>query len=357
MKVTGSRGVMKTIPPDAARRAIVARAFERLLLGEEASASDLFQVQVSGRWYGRLIVRMVSEGAIRPTEKLKYVVENREALLKLQTLLNEQNPDIQKHGYGNTFKMTEDLKALLDGLLLGDGHYSKDNSGELSSAFSMAQREDRISWLEFLQKAFSDAGIKSEITARPACSNVLKNGKTIKGRPSFCLRTATYRTFREQRFRCYPDGVKIVPRDMDFSSPVALAQWHMGDGGFNKQKKAIHLATCGFQWDDVEWVQRQFMEKHGISCIVHNAEHFPALHLYSRNAERFMELVKPHILPCFSYKIGVVWKASACLKCGCAIENRSRRTILCDTCSRPCDLKKRGEPLRPIVPTLVEVVV
>jgi hypothetical protein len=259
-------------------------------------------------------------------------------VLGFKRLLEEENADVRRHGYGNFFTMTGDLRAILDGLLLGDGHYTKANSAGLANSLSVSQCESRVSWLEWIMERLLENGIESSITESFMKESTLKSGWVVKPGRNFLLRTITYRTLKAERGRWYPYGKKIVPKDVDIGNPVVLAQWYMGDGCVNVRKKNVQIATNCFGEDEVAWLSDQLMSRVGVRSSISHSESkayskkYPVLHMNGVNAERFLRIVRPHILPCFEYKVPILWEPPNCVKCGQTIENRIGNAKYCDGC-------------------------
>lgn len=340
---------MRTVPADEKRIAMAGVAIDLLSSGETYSKRDLFgeKFQLERTWISRFMTRMVNEGALESsgisTTARKYVLKNPEVLLKFKHLIQVEDVQTKEKGLGQSFVMTPDLRALLDGLLLGDGHYCKLIPGGLSCAYQMSQREDRLEWLESIKKTFDSCGIKSKITWRPECSNFIKKtGKMLYGRPSHLLRTACYWNLKQERLRWYPDGEKIIPKDVDLSNPIVLAHWYMGDGSVSTDGCAISIATCCFSEDDLMWVCQKMWDLLNIEVSIVHCSGYPHLNMHARHAEKFLSLIRPYVASCFDYKIPVIWEPIACLKCGVEIHNRSHYAKYCDNC---CSSRETGKRL------------
>jgi hypothetical protein len=348
--VNGPRGVMRCIPLDEPYRKGLAAGIGLLLSGRRLSRAEIFGFNpsfgYSSRSQNRLLRRLVEDGAVNAigsgTSRRHYETKNRDVLSRFSGLLEEKDPLILKKGHGNRFTMKPELRALLDGLLLGNGHYTKLIPGGLSCALMVAQCEAHASWLEALKGKLAGYGIESDITKRRGEDKILPNGKHLKSQSSYSLRTKCYRTLTAERLRWYPLGKKIVPRDIDLSNPVTLAQWHMGDGCAHIKKKTVQLATCGFTYPDVRLLAERLSGQLGIRAHVQYSG-YPFIAMWSRHAERFLELVRPHMVPCFEYKAPVLWEPSKCTRCGNPIKNRIRLAKICDDCCLPRELSKRPQ--------------
>lgn len=84
------------------------------------------------------------------------------------------------------------------------------------------------------------------------------------------------------RKKWYPQGKKIVPRDLKLTSLVCR-QWFIGDGGLGPPTttgiSSIILCTCGFSILDVKWLIEQLTNKefkttrHPSSNVIHISVH------------------------------------------------------------------------------------
>lgn len=334
----GPRGIMRTIPADTEKVGMALKAIERLLTGKVFSKQDLFGL-TNNKWVYRFMARMVQEGAVKSnserTSACRYELINTEILLRFKALVEEKDIQTKEKGLGRSFTMTSGLRSILDGLLLGDGHYCKLIPGGLSCSYQMDQREDRVEWLEFIKSKFDEHSIVSKITLRPAQHRILPNGKQLNGRPSHLLRTGCYWNLKEERLRWYPQGIKIIPKDVDLGNPVTLAHWYMGDGCVSPESGTISIATCCFSDEDLQWATRKMESLLKLKVTVVHMRGYPVLSISSRHAEKFLALIRPHVLPCFGYKVPPVWKPAVCSICGKSIGNRTLKVKRCDDCCPP----------------------
>lgn len=335
-----TRGVMTKIPLREDRRELFHRALGRLKSGKSFDRSTLFGVSPSCPteriWQKPLLKRMELEGAIKATgtsRDRKYSISDPHKLSFFSSLLEERDPAIMRWGRGKIFQMTPGLKAILDGILLGDGHYTKRKTEGISSTLTLGQREDRVEWLKAIGENLSEAGIRWVLQPCKPRNGVLPNGDLIRGRASFILRTAAYRNLADERARWYPSGVKVVPRDLDLSNPVTLANWFMGDGHTNLKTQTIGLSTHGFTEVEVKGLRAGLMEKLNVNVVLSHWKGYPVLCMANRHAAKFIEIVRPYICGCFAYKVPMgLWTPSICQVCGKGIQGRTRGAKYCDVC-------------------------
>ncbi|MBW2560189.1 MAG: helix-turn-helix domain-containing protein [Deltaproteobacteria bacterium] len=138
------------------------------------------------------------------------------------------------------------LLEIIDGELLGDGTVRVQSPFSGQYTHGSASKED----LEYLKALFNRHGVK--------CSEVYKVIQKVAGHeyPGYRFATRDYDFLLAIRHRWYPDGKKIVPRDIVLT-PTVVFHWYKGDGclGSSKgQRSFITLATCGFKKNDVEFL-------------------------------------------------------------------------------------------------------
>lgn len=341
---------MTKIPVRDERREAALLAVERLLSGQRAERSCLFKVhpadQIERLWQKPFLKRMIDEGAIGSSgtsRDRKYFCKDPGRLSVFRHLLKETDKTTIKWGYGNSFRMNEKLKAILDGIILGDGYYQ---ANHLSAALVLGQRYDRREWLEQLRSMLSAEGVESSLSEIKEITRQLPNGKILRGQRGVVLRTRFYRTLLEERKRWYPGEKKTLPHDLDIGNPVTLAQWFMGDGHCNASSKVVGISTHCFSEAEVQSLRRDISEKLYIKSYLCHWRGYPVLQINNENAAKFIELVRPYTVSCFSYKIPKeLWTPPRCVECGIEIPGMTRGARYCFSCcdsSLRCYRKKRN---------------
>lgn len=151
----------------------------------------------------------------------------------------------------NHCKLSQKAIEWINGELLGDG-------GIFSRTTYTARFQYSSKYLEYVQYV----------------SNTLKSfgiERVGKIRKKYDRKTNSYgyvyssRTYRELsliRRRWYPEGKKIIPKDIELTS-LTIRQWHIGDGSLIHRKEGrphIYLATCGFTIPDVEFLTKKLID-------------------------------------------------------------------------------------------------
>ena len=191
------------------------------------------------------------------------------------------------------------LSQILVGTVLGDGHLIKSN-GKGESQLSIKHDDKTLSYLEWLHGKFSSIGV-NEIK-KVAMSGYHQHYFTT--RPNGEL--GTYRKM------FYPNGIKAVPEDIwrFLTHPMALAVWYMDDGSVDFRKKYhknATLATFCFGYRECEYLRNAMRDNFSLAVSIHKTtmrgkEYF-RLYIRSESMNRFFDLIRKYIRPCYSYKI------------------------------------------------------
>lgn len=113
---------------------------------------------------------------------------------------------------------------------------------------------------------------------------------TTKSLPCF---TRIYNLF-------FRDRKKIVPKNLKLTGRI-LAFWFMGDG--SKSWKSVYLNTQKFSSREQFFLQKRLRKDLGIKSTLNKDKIYFRLRIRLESMERFQELVRPYLLPSFSYKL------------------------------------------------------
>lgn len=101
--------------------------------------------------------------------------------------------------------------------------------------------------------------------------------------------------------RWYPDGKKIVPKDIELT-PLTCRQWYIGDGGLQNLERArsrVQLATCGFGISDIEWLIKKLIDL-GFKATRQASNNIISISLSSSKA--FLDYIGKCPVSCYQYK-------------------------------------------------------
>jgi len=150
--------------------------------------------------------------------------------------------------------------GVFDGLMLSDAYLSSSGVSARMGltckflSFAEASRENlpSIPW----------SGISKKVT------NDLRTGKTYYG---YRLRSRVSDFITAQFKRWYPDGKKIVPRDLELTDECII-WWYIGDGHLCRKKsrpnyRRVILSTDSFVDEDQDFLVEKLKDKLGDSSI------------------------------------------------------------------------------------------
>lgn len=190
----------------------------------------------------------------------------------------------------NSLNLSDELSDLLDGELLGDGHAGM--MGPRSARYChTSQYKEYLIWLS---KTFADLGIE-------------QSGKINKywgeDYETFVYKytSRSYPELVPTRQRFYPEGKKIVPKDL-ILTPIMARHWFLGDGGLYGQaggRPHIEFATCYFDKASIDYLLKEFRGK-GFKV-----NHWPSsnkIGMSVKSVKDFLEYIGPCPIDCYSYK-------------------------------------------------------
>ncbi len=175
--------------------------------------------------------------------------------------------------------------------------------------FSLAQSGvAHTDWLIAVRRALLDIGI----VVSDSCPKVYhRKSNEYNGNLCFItIRSAHHPILAQLREEWYPSGYKEVPWEFRFSD-VSLANMFMGDGSSSFYKDGgvdVKLATQGFSEVSVCRIEHA-LHLIGIEDTGRSHYHYVksgsgfAVSIKRSSQGHFMNLIEPHVVPSFMYKI------------------------------------------------------
>ena len=196
-------------------------------------------------------------------------------------------------------ELTQQEEEVINGLLLGDGHIESESQVKMNYTAFICYTCKYKSVLEELSKQL--------VRLKP---NVLKkkyrrkNGKVSVG---YRLRTNSYKSFLQLRRKWYPNGTKIVPRDIKLT-PETCYWWYLGDGC--SHRRGMTLCTHSFTEDDVDFLITNLpieaMRRYVTNYVKGNKSYgkkYPVIKIYKKEERnKFLEYIGPCRHPIYLYK-------------------------------------------------------
>jgi LAGLIDADG DNA endonuclease family len=191
-------------------------------------------------------------------------------------------------------KLTDRQRAIIVGLLLGDGHLETQNGGRtyrLKVEHGFAQA-DYVRWL------FQE--LREWIPADKPYVKVRTDGVQNAG-----FTTYSHGSLRFYGQQFYDGKRKRMPKIIaKMIEPISIAVWFMDDGS---RKSVRHLSyiihTLGYSKQDLEVAQKALQDRFGIQAIRHRQkEKYWRLYIPSESARQFESLIGEYVRPIASMK-------------------------------------------------------
>ena len=190
---------------------------------------------------------------------------------------------------GNTVgSLTPTQHEILVGSLLGDGTLRKQGT-RTNALFEVNHSAHAKIYVDWKWKQF-----QSFVSTPPKFRQ--GNGTRIAYR--FTTQSLPIFTNYYQWF--YQEGRKQIPHDLVLT-PLSLAVWYMDDG--SKSRSACYLNTQQFSFEEQQLLQRVLLETFGIESAMNRDKQYIRLRITTASTRKLVNIVRPHILPCFGYKL------------------------------------------------------
>jgi len=148
------------------------------------------------------------------------------------------------------------------------------------------------------------AEFKRDIFANFVSMSLHEFDQRLRGRsfPAVQFATRTHPVFSEWHQRFYRAERKIVPVDIDhLLTPLAFAVWVMDDGAADFA--GVTLQTHSFTFDEVNLLGTALRARYRLETNSRRNKGRWLLYIRSVSVDRLEELVRPHILEGFRYKL------------------------------------------------------
>ena len=202
--------------------------------------------------------------------------------------------------------MNRQKRALLIGIILGDGYLSK--HGGLSIEDSLKQ-EEFVKWKkDLLAKIFNDGTGRTNLFYRDRFDK--RTQKTYSS--VSCHKQHKY--LKLLRRWIYTPEKTYTRQVLNYLSPEAIAIWFMDDGnlrGYISRKtgaiKSIQVSLythCPLEQAEV--VRDYFEQQWGITFSIYAHKSVFYLCANTANGNKFLDLIRPHVIPSMSYKVDLI---------------------------------------------------
>jgi len=203
-------------------------------------------------------------------------------------------------------KLNMHQKQVMNGLLLGDGHiHTKTQTSNPLFTQTFGQHSELFA--KYVFETFKDF-----CTPKGLYNYKVQSGKNSPFYQRYIVRTRSLPIFEEFFNNYYVlnnlgKKIKILPLELELIlTPIALANFLMGDGNYHKQHQIIRLYTNNYTKQEVELLATTIYTKYGISNRVEHDRREQYIIIIRRSeVSQFQTLVKSHIIPSMLYRIGL----------------------------------------------------
>ena len=198
------------------------------------------------------------------------------------------------------FVLSEDLREILVGLLMGDLCMQK----RTVNSNPNLKFEQGLVHKDYLFHLYGLFSIYCRST--PQITNRLPDKRTGNIYTRVTFSTYSLPCFSELYNLFYPEGKKIIPSNIgELLTASSLAYWLADDGTFAKGKDVVILSTDSFPESDVDLLLAVLQNKFGLKCRKDKNINSFRIVIVKSSLGKFRELVQSHLPSSMLYKIGL----------------------------------------------------
>jgi len=192
--------------------------------------------------------------------------------------------------------LNEHLLEWIDGFLLGDGYIKPSSVG--CAYGCTVQHEEFCRYLMKEFECYNPTFIKKKVY-----DPRLKNGFSISNVGTTKYHPDTH----TQLIRWYPNGVKIIPKDVRIT-PLSTLLWFLGDGSYRKRDNRSELIFCtnGFLYNEIENILIKKLDKLDIKShiVVYKRKSYSEymIRIESKSIGDLFKFMLPNPVKCYQYK-------------------------------------------------------
>lgn len=211
-------------------------------------------------------------------------------------------------------QMSFRFKSAICGMMLGDGGVFLGKASKNAHMY-MTHADAQHEYLQY------KAEILGQLTSTVARHSTVLLPETGKEYGRYIMETKSHPFYTELRKEWYPDGKKIVPEKwMKYLDAEALALWYMDDGclGFTKRTlvdgnrsisgRRVSLSTYSFSYEDNKLLSDTMFDRFGFLLKPARDRGRWRLQCAATEGAKLIEVVRPHIIPLFAYKIDMKYR-------------------------------------------------
>uniref|UniRef100_UPI0023F041F5 LAGLIDADG homing endonuclease n=1 Tax=Cyathus striatus TaxID=68777 RepID=UPI0023F041F5 len=221
---------------------------------------------------------------------------------KVYMNMNNKNKFVRFYRTSSKYKLEllPELEEILIGLMLGD-LYAEKIKPTSNTRLQFKQSIKNEAYILHLYSIF-----KEYCNSGPKITTSIEKRSNKKGlNTSIKFWTSSLPCFNKFRELFYNElGIKYIPNNLeDLITSRSLAYWVMDDGYNSRVTNGFYFCTESFTLEDNYKLKNILKSKFNLDCGVHKHSSGHRLYVFSTSKERLSELVKPHLISHFYYKL------------------------------------------------------
>ncbi len=186
-------------------------------------------------------------------------------------------------------QLTKEQQSVITGSLLGDGHITRQRSLRANCHFTKKQAARRKEYIKWHCEVLQSIGTR------------FRSFESKQPKAKMCeFHTRVHPELTKLRHQWYPDGVKIIPKNLSLD-PLSIAVWFFDDGSNYLKKEQIGFATYCFTRDECWYLADLMKDQFSIKCSVPKS--CKIVYIHRQSYSNFLDLIEPfNQFQCFKYK-------------------------------------------------------
>lgn len=195
--------------------------------------------------------------------------------------------------------LTPKQKAIIYGLILGDGYLQK--TGQRNARLRIEHSVKQKIYVDWLRERLTTV--------------FQKKPDYLKRLHPYSKRTYEYYRFQSNasplfgqlRKKFYTNTHKSIPEDIDrfLESPVTLAVWYMDDGYYSSRDRMAFIYLPKYNPNSLERLKQAVLKRFGIQPVIHCAlkKKYCYFSFNVSDTEKLGVIIQPYIIPSMVYKL------------------------------------------------------
>ena len=199
------------------------------------------------------------------------------------------------------FILPQHLTDILIGLMLGDLHAER-KTVRNNTRLQFHQTINHNEYIEHLYDLFTDyVGTQPKTYVSSGGLPHMKD-KTYKSLKFYTYSLPCFNIFRVYFYD--DNGVKIIPLNLKILlTSQSLSYWFIDDG--YKTNNEFVFCTESYTFAENQELVSILKMKFNLNCSIRSHTNGYRLHVLRSSKDKFIDLVKPYVIPHFYYKIGL----------------------------------------------------